>query len=272
MKTRTIIHEVTFSASPGEVYEVLMDPVKHRNMTGKPAEMDRRPGGRFVQNGGGHWGTLLGFDQDRKIVQAWRGNNWPEGHFSEVIFTLAALADNRRTQLSLVQTGVPEDHFDEVNKGWQKFYWTKMAAYFRNEKVAVVQRFVDEVKTKGNLDAANELFAPDFVIHRPGAAGIIVPVGPTGPKEVAHTLFAAFSDLHVDVEDTIVEGDRVVQRHCISAVHTGEFRGVPATGRKVCWTENNIYRIREGKIAETWTETNLHDLMTQLTIKQSKAA
>jgi predicted ester cyclase len=101
---------------------------------------------------------------------------------------------------------------------------------------------------------------------------MIVPVETAGPKEVGKALFAAFSEMHVTAEDTIVEGDRVVERHCISAVHTGEFNGVPATGRKVCWTEHNIYRIKDGKIAETWTETSLHDLMAQITAKQTMAA
>lgn len=269
MKTKTITHEVTFSVSPKEVFEALMDPAKHSKFTGAPAEIERKPGGRFVQYGGGHWGTLIEFKQDERIVQSWHAKNWTEGHYSEVTFTLAALADGRRTQLSLVHTGVPEDHFDEVNKGWQKFYWTRMAAYFRDEKVAVVRRFVEEVKNKGNFDIVDELFTPDFVLHR---AGVIMPVGPTGPKEAGKAFFAAFSEMHVTAEDTIVEGDRVVERHCASAVHTGEFNGVPATGRKVCWTEHNIYRIKDGKIAETWTETSLHDLMAQITSKQSMAA
>jgi predicted ester cyclase/uncharacterized protein YndB with AHSA1/START domain len=269
MNTKTITHEVTFIASPKEVYEALMDPTKHSKFTGLPAEIERKPGGKFVQNGGGHWGTLIEFKQDERIVQSWHAKNWPEGHYSSVTFTLAPLADGRRTQLSFVQIGVPGDHFDEVNRGWQKFYWTKMAAYFRDEKVAVVRRFVEEVKNKGNLDIIDEVFAPDFVFHRPGT---IMPIGPAGPKEVGKALFAAFSEMCVTAEDTIVEGDRVVERHAVSAVHSGKFNGVPATNRKVCWTENNIYRIKDGKIAETWTETSLHDLMAQITSKQAMAA
>jgi uncharacterized protein YndB with AHSA1/START domain len=218
MTTRTITHEITFSATPREVYEALLDPLKHSKITGASAVIERMPGGRFVQNGGGHWGTLLEFKQDVKIVQSWHAKNWPESHFSVVTFTLAPLADGRRTQLSLVQIGVPEKHFDEVNTGWQKFYWTKMAAYFREEKVAVVRRFVNEVKNKGNLDVIDELFAPDFVIHREGT---LVPRGPAAPKEV---------------------------------------------------TKNNIYRIKDSKIAETWTETSLNDILARLTSKQAMAA
>jgi predicted ester cyclase/uncharacterized protein YndB with AHSA1/START domain len=268
MKTRTITQVVTFSASPREVFEALMDPAKHSKFTGLPAMIDRKPGGRFAY-GEILRGNVLELKQDERIVLSWRENDWPQSYYSMVTCTLAPLADGRRTQLSLVHTGVPEDRFDEINEGWQIYYWTKMAAYFRDEKIAVVRRFVDEVKNKRSLDIIDELFAPDFVFHKPGT---ILPVGPAGPKEAVRALFAAFSKICVSVEETIVEGDRVVERDAVSAVHTGEFNGVPATGRQVCWTENNIYRIKDGKIAETWTETSLHDLIAQLTAKESKAA
>lgn len=99
-----------------------------------------------------------------------------------------------------------------------------------------------------------------------------MPIGPASVKETAKALFAAFSEMCASAEDTVVEGDRVVERHSIAAVHTGAFNGVPATGRRVCWTENNICRIKDGKIAETWTETSLHDLMAQITSKEAVAA
>ena len=269
MTTNTITHTVTFCASPKEVYDALMDPKKHSEITGYGAEIERKPGGRFIQYGGGHWGTLIEFRENEKIVQFWHAKNWPEGHFSEAIFTLTPLANGRRTELTLVQTGVPEDHFAETDKGWRKLYWTKMADYFREEKAAVVKRFVEEVRTKGNFDLADELFAPDFVLHR---AGVIEPIGPEGPKEDGKALLEAFSELQIRAEDTIVEGDRVVQRQMITAIHTGAFSCIEATGRKVCWTENNIYRIEDSKIAEAWAESSLNDLVAQLTSKEVRAA
>ena len=77
-------------------------------------------------------------------------------------------------------------------------------------------------------------------------------------------IFAAFGNVHVEVNDTIVEGDRVVERHSAIAVHKGEFMGIPATGKRVSWTENHIYRIADGKIAEAWSEVSFHDLIKQI--------
>jgi len=48
-------------------------------------------------------------------------------------------------------------------------------------------------------------------------------------------------------------------------VHSGEFNGAPATGKKVFWTENHIYRLHNGRIAEAWSEVSFHHLMVQIT-------
>lgn len=268
MKTKTITQEVTFCAGPHEVYEALMDPKKHSKFTGAPASIERKPGGKFSY-GEVLSGKFIELTEDERIVLSWRANDWPEGHYSEVTYALSPLADGRRTQLSLIQTGVPEDKFDEINKGWQEYYWTKMAAYFRDEKVALVRRFMEEFKNKANLNIVDELFTRDFVLHLPG---VTMPPGPEGQKKVGKAIFAAFSNVQVAIEDTIVEGDRVVERHRARADHAGEFNGIPATGRKVFWTENHIYRIKDGKIAEAWSEVSFHDLMAQITAKDARAA
>jgi predicted ester cyclase len=91
-----------------------------------------------------------------------------------------------------------------------------------------------------------------------------LPAGRDAQKNIGRAIFAAFGDVHVEVNDTIVEGDRVVERHTATAIHKGEFNGIPATGKKVHWTENHIYRIVDGMIAETWSEPSFHDLVKQI--------
>jgi predicted ester cyclase len=127
--------------------------------------------------------------------------------------------------------------------------------------VAPVRRFLEEFKNHANIDIVDETWTPDAVLH---VTGFPLPPGRDAQKNVGRTVFAAFGDVHVEVDDTIVEGDRVVERHTAHAVHKGEFMGIPATGKKVFWTENHIYRIADGKIAETWSEPSFHDLLAQL--------
>ena len=73
----------------------------------------------------------------------------------------------------------------------------------------LILRHHDEVWSRGDLDAIDALYAPDFVGHHPGLPDW---VGREGVKLAVRTIRAAFPDFHESVEDVIVEGDRVVTR------------------------------------------------------------
>jgi predicted ester cyclase/uncharacterized protein YndB with AHSA1/START domain len=267
METRTVAQEVFLNATPHEVFEAFLDEKQHATFTGLPAVIERRPGGKFTACGEHLSGITVEIAPLHKIVQKWRAYEWPAGHYSELSLTLQPIFSGQGTQLSLVQTGVPAEHYENINTGWRDHYWNRLGPYLREKKVAVVRRFLAEFKNRANLDVVDETWTPDCVLH---VTGIPIPAGREGQKSIGRTIFAAFGDVHVDVNDTIVEGDRVVERHTAHAVHKGEFMGVPATGKKVFWTENHIYRLRDGMIAETWSEPSFHDLMAQ--IKGTKAA
>ena len=66
------------------------------------------------------------------------------------------------------------------------------------------------------------------------------------------------------VEDVIAEGDRVAVRLTTSAVHSGTFMGVPASGRRYSISEIHIFRIRDGRVAEHWHEFDRTALLRQL--------
>lgn len=123
MRTRTVRQSVTFKASPREVYEMLMDSRKHSAFTGDKATISRKPGGRF-KVGEYIRGVNLELVPDEKIVQSWRGSDWPEGHFSRAVFSLKPIEGGSR--LTLVQSGVPEDGYSEIKQGWHDYYWKPM--------------------------------------------------------------------------------------------------------------------------------------------------
>jgi predicted ester cyclase len=68
----------------------------------------------------------------------------------------------------------------------------------------------------------------------------------------------------VSLQDLVVERDRVVESHIARATHKGEFLGHSATGKKIHWTENHIYRLENGKIAEVWSEASFYNLLEQI--------
>ena len=124
--TKTIEQTVTFNASPHDVYEALMDSEKHSDLTGAKASISREVGGSFTAYDGALSGTILELVPDAKIVQSWRGSDdgWVPGHYSTATFSLEAIDGG--TRLTFVQTGVPEDSVEQINQGWQTYYWPKM--------------------------------------------------------------------------------------------------------------------------------------------------
>jgi steroid delta-isomerase-like uncharacterized protein len=74
----------------------------------------------------------------------------------------------------------------------------------------------------------------------------------------------AFPDAHHVIEDLIAEGDRVVLRTTARATHRAEFEGIPRTDRAVEFTGLVVYRIRDGKIAESWGEIDFLRLIREL--------
>jgi activator of HSP90 ATPase len=115
---------VIFKASPHEVYELLMDAKKHTAFTGGKAQISRTVGGKFSIYGGEISGTNLELVEDWKIVQSWRYSDWPEGVYSRVTFALEGV--NKRTRLTFTQTGIPDDKYQDIKRGWKEYYWGPM--------------------------------------------------------------------------------------------------------------------------------------------------
>src|SRR5688572_17801988 len=130
----------------------------------------------------------------------------------------------------------------------------------RNKLVA--RRAVDEVWNRGNLAAADELVAGDYVGH--SSPSTDETHGPAGYKQFYAALRAAFPDIRFTVEDQVAEGDRVVTRWTAHATHTGEFRGIPPTGKRGSVTGITIDRVAGGKLVECWTNADDLGLLQQL--------
>lgn len=114
---------------------------------------------------------------------------------------------------------------------------------------AVVKRFYEEVMNRKNVAAIDELCSPDFVDHTafPGQQP-----GRQGMKDSFATFLGAFSDLRVNVEAMIAEGDLVATRFVVSATHTGELMGAAPTGKKVFFHGIDMIRVVNGKAVEAW--------------------
>ncbi len=131
------------------------------------------------------------------------------------------------------------------------------------ENQAVARREIQELfNHNGNLDAADEIYAPDYVGHDPTGAEIR---GVEGAKQYAAALRQAFPDLESTIEDQIAQGDKVVSRFSARGTHQGESEEFgPPTGKRVEITGITIERFEGGKIAEDWSEYNALGMLQQL--------
>jgi steroid delta-isomerase-like uncharacterized protein len=130
------------------------------------------------------------------------------------------------------------------------------------ENKAISRRADEELFDRGNLDVADELFAPNFVFHDPASGEDWH--GPESVKRYATMMRAAFPDLHYAVEGQIAEGDKVVTRYTASGTHQGELMSVAPTGSRVEIRDISITRIKGGKIEEIWESYDDLGMMQQL--------
>jgi len=138
------------------------------------------------------------------------------------------------------------------------------------EKKAISRRVGEEIFNGGNLDLADERYAPDYVLHDPSLPEDLH--GPEGLKRYAAMSCGAFPDAQVTVEDQVAEGDKVVDRWTATGTHTGELMGILPTGRRIEVSGITISRFSGGKIVEDWYQSDDLGMMQQLSFIPSGEA
>lgn len=139
-----------------------------------------------------------------------------------------------------------------------------MSTMRESSNTATLSRLHDAVNSGDAAVIAktiDEIMAPDVLFHAP------VPMDATGTqalKQVWDLLLRAFPDVHVAVEDTIAEGDKVVSRNTVTGTHLGEYRGMAPTGRSVTYSEMFVMRFADGRVVEIWGVVDVFSQMRQL--------
>jgi len=116
---------------------------------------------------------------------------------------------------------------------------------------ALMRRYYEEVFNRRNLEFVLEHLHPDIVGHGPGIDDEL-----RGADQVAafsRYVFEAYDDYHFTLEETVAEGDRVVVRGRVAAVHR-------ATGKPVRFFGITLYRLENGRIREYWRAYDRLDL------------
>ena len=112
-----------------------------------------------------------------------------------------------------------------------------------------------------NLDAIEEIYAPDLVWHEPDQDLH----GYEEARQFVTTYKTAVPDLNVTVEDAIAEGDKAVTRWTVRGTHQGETEEFgPPTGRQIELKGITIHRIEDSKIVEEWEIFDTMSMLKQL--------
>ena len=125
---------------------------------------------------------------------------------------------------------------------------------------AIVRRNY-ETADKNDLTTFSEQLAPDLVLHYPGMPGQL---NREALIQMMNVMFSGLTQRQHVFEDQIAEDDKVATRLTLNAVHTGEFQGMPATGKQIGVPQTTIHRIQNGKIVEVWVSSDDISMMKQL--------
>jgi steroid delta-isomerase-like uncharacterized protein len=128
------------------------------------------------------------------------------------------------------------------------------------ENKAMVRRVFEEALNAGHDAVLDELLAADYVNHdmpapAPGAEGF---------KQVIAQFRAAFPDMAVTIQDEFADGDLVGTRGRFTGTHQGDFMGIPASGMPIDIQYIDLWRVRDGKLAENWVQMDTAGLMQQI--------
>lgn len=129
------------------------------------------------------------------------------------------------------------------------------------DHTATMRRAYDLI-SRGDIDSFGDLVAEDFVEHSE-APGL--PPTKEGVLALFHAYRAAFPDLHMEPVDVLASGDRTVARVTVSGTQTGDFMGMPASGRHAESDLIDIMRFDDaGLVCEHWGVVDMLSLLRQL--------
>lgn len=119
-----------------------------------------------------------------------------------------------------------------------------------DENTRTTRRLLEELFEKGNFEAMDELVDPKFVNHEAPPGN---PQGPEGLRETIGWLRELWGPMRFEIEDEIMEGDKVVARVTMHGRHVGEFLGREPTGKEFATKQIHIWRLEGGRVIEHWS-------------------
>jgi len=127
------------------------------------------------------------------------------------------------------------------------------------EVIEAFHEAMEEYWRTGDDAALVAMFDPACIFSVPGMPDTL-----EGLRQVLPPFRQAFSDIAIRISETVSEGDMIGYHMSFTGTHSGDFMGIPPTGKRITLSETHIERIRDGKIALHSGNTDMLGLMQQL--------
>ncbi len=120
-----------------------------------------------------------------------------------------------------------------------------------------------EAWLNGNLDALDEVYAQDYVWHRPPFPDA---TGLAASKESIDSMREAYSELQMSYEEMVAEGSSIAYRYTFRGRHTGQSPTlpIPPTGKEVTLAGAVVVHVVDGKIVEEFEYSDYLGFLQQL--------
>jgi steroid delta-isomerase-like uncharacterized protein len=122
----------------------------------------------------------------------------------------------------------------------------------------LVRKVVDAYNNH-NVEDFDDILTEDCVIVRNGVQAR----GRDAVKSVVSRLFRALPDVHYEIDDIVMSGDKLALRWRGRGTSKGEYFGVPATGQELQSEGITLYELRDGRIAKIFVSANVIGRPTQ---------
>ncbi len=131
------------------------------------------------------------------------------------------------------------------------------------ENKDLIRRYMEAVDANetGDWSLIDEYIAEDFVAHNPPVPGVTL--DREGMKQAAE-IFRVGTPGHHEIQMQVAEADLVVTHMVGRGVHAGELLGIPATNKDVETEGIVIHRVRDEKIVEYWSVTDVARVLQQV--------
>jgi len=124
VNTTTVTDTEEFRCPASELYKTFTDPERIAAFTRASPKVfeGAKKGGKFELFGGNVSGEYLELQEPTKIVQSWRLNQWPTGHYSKLEINFDQNDVDNVTVMRVTWSGVPVGQEDVTKRNWAEYY------------------------------------------------------------------------------------------------------------------------------------------------------